>query len=339
MALIDVTTMNLVKSELAKIDEDIVVYGEPWKGFSDTTLPLDEQSNTYSVYNRLNGIGGFNDAGRNGIRGENTFGNGNEYGWIAKGEADNFNNVTFINRTKGMLAGINGDAYNSSYRDPLKTINYASVHDNLTLYDQLQGTVGVNDAQKASVAVNALVTFSIGTVFLHAGEEIMRTKIAGPQDDPDTYYVINGKNISHNSYKSPDSTNSFKWNLKITYYAQFQNYQQMIALRLAIPSFTVNDANAVALQGRTQGQMGFWDGPLAYSTIAAWYTKDPNNIYYVFANARQSLSSGPLTSQVIWGNTSDQVEILFDSLNDYPVGTKLNGFVLLKPFQVLLVKR
>jgi pullulanase/glycogen debranching enzyme len=238
-----------------------------------------------------------------------------------------------------MLAGINGDAYNSSYRDPLKTINYASVHDNLTLYDQLQGTVGVNDAQKASVAVNALVTFSIGTVFLHAGEEIMRTKIAGPQDDPDTYYVINGKNISHNSYKSPDSTNSFKWNLKITYYAQFQNYQRMIALRLAIPSFTVNDANAVALQGRPQGQMGFWDGPLAYSTIAAWYTKDPNNIYYVFANARQSLSSGPLTSQVIWGNTSDQVEILFDSLNDYPVGTKLNGFVLLKPFQVLLVKR
>ncbi len=337
MALIDVETMNLVKSELNTIDPDIVVYGEPWKGFSDTTLPLDQQSNTYSVYNRLNGVGGFNDAGRNGLKGENNWGNGTEYGWFQKGEADNASNPTFINRVKGMMGGVNGDFYSSSYRDPKKTVNYASAHDNLTLYDQLQGTVGVQNTPNASVGINALVSFSIGMPFLHAGEEVMRTKIAAPTDTEETYFIINGQKISHNSYKSPDSTNSIKWDRKVTYLAQYERYKAMIELRLTLPAFQVESSSLV--QPSSGAKMGFWDGALAYSTIGAWFTNDPNNAYYVFVNAREATASGSLTSLLIWGSASDQVEVMFDSLGVHTPGIRLNGQVLMQSYQVLLLKR
>lgn len=337
MALIDVETMNLVKSELNKIDPDIVVYGEPWKGFSDTTLPLDQQSNTYSVYNRLNGVGGFNDAGRNGLKGENNWGNGTEYGWFQKGEADNASNPTFINRVKGMMGGVNGDFYSSSYRDPKKTVNYASAHDNLTLYDQLQGTVGVQNTPNASVGINALVSFSVGMPFLHAGEEVMRTKIAAPTDTEETYFIINGQKISHNSYKSPDSTNSIKWDRKVTYLAQYERYKAMIELRLTLPAFQVESSSLV--QPSSGAKMGFWDGALAYSTIGAWFTNDPNNAYYVFVNAREATASGSLTSLLIWGSASDQVEVMFDSLGVHTPGIRLNGQVLMQSYQVLLLKR
>jgi pullulanase len=331
MALIDVETMNQVRDALNEIDPDIVIYGEPWKGFSDTTLPLDQQSNTYSVYNRLNGIGGFNDAGRNGLKGENNWGDGSEYGWFQKGENDNASNVTFINRVKGMLAGKNGDYYNSSYLDPRKTVNYASAHDNLTLYDQLQGTVGVENAPNASVGINALVTFAAGIPFIHAGEEIMRTKIADDEDEDQYVFVINGQRISHNSYQSSDFTNSFKWDRKVTYLAQFERYAQMIELRLNGLSFQLESALDV------QNQLGFWNAPLTYSTIAMALTKD-SQPYYVFANAREAKNSGTLTSNIIWGTSQDQVEVMFDSTGHYPIGTMLNGQVLMRPYQVLLVK-
>lgn len=334
MALIDVETMNLVRSELNQIDPDIVIYGEPWKGFTDTTLPLDQQSNTFSVYNSLNGIGGFNDAGRNGLKGENNWGNGTEYGWFQKGENDNASNASFINRVKGMLAGVNGDYYNSTYRDPQKTVNYASAHDNLTLYDQLQGTVGINDAPNASVGVNALVSFSAGIPFIHAGEEIMRTKVAEASDEDQYVFVINGQRISHNSYKSSDFTNSFKWDRKVTYLAQFQRYKEMIDLRL-------NQGLAFQLEQESlvNTRLGFWNDPLTYSTIGMWLTNDPNNAHYVFANARETRTSGPLTSIISWGSSADQVEVLFDSTGLYPKGMLLNGQITMNPYQVLFVKR
>lgn len=337
MALIDTTTMMDVRSALSSIDPDIVVYGEPWKGYSDSTLPNDQQSNTYSVYNRLNGIAAFNDRGRDGIRGENTW-SGNQWGWMAKGESDNSSNTQWLNSVKGMMAGRVGDYYTTSYVDPSKTINYASVHDNLTLYDQLVGTVDVTDAPKVSVGINAIVSFSLGIPLIHAGEEIMRSKVAAEDDLPETYYTINGVNISHNSYRSPDSTNAFQWNRKINFESYFQQYCAFIALRKTLSVFKYSTAAATATG--IDRKMGFWDGPLAYSTLGAWYL-DPHDgtPYYVFANAREQVTLGAFTSQLTWDSAGAKVEVLFDSIGQYSPGTQLTNSVLLLPYQVLLVKR
>ncbi|MFA5235644.1 MAG: type I pullulanase [Bacilli bacterium] len=332
MDLIDTTTLSNVRTAMDAIDSDIVVYGEPWRGGGDPAYPG-------RVYSTLNGVGGFNDQGRNGIRGENDW--DKRWGWMQKGEADNLAEVSFINRVKGMMAGMTGSYYDYSNWDPKKTINYASCHDNMTLFDQLQYSVDKADAPKASVAVNALVTFSAGVPFINGGEEIMRSKVAAEDDLPDTYYTAgDGTKISHNSYQSPDSVNSYKWENKVTYKTQFDLYKRMIQLRKDNPLLRLSDPSKIARQfeGYPSKNMGFWDDDLAYSTIAAWY-QNASSVLYVLANARETVTAGTKISRVVWDSAGAQVEVLFDSTGRYAVGSRLTNNVLLDPYQVLLVKR
>jgi pullulanase len=79
MGLHDVETMRQVKDALYNIDPDFVTYGEGWAadGRGGTKWAV-----TNTVYSHLNPteaspglLGGFNDAGRNSIRG------GNDQGW------------------------------------------------------------------------------------------------------------------------------------------------------------------------------------------------------------------------------------------------------------------
>ncbi len=330
MDLIDTTTLNHARTTMDAIDPDIVIYGEPWSAVG---------YNPGRVYSTLNGIGGFNDQGRNGIRGENSW--DNRWGWMQKGEADNLADVSYLNRVKGMMAGMSGDYYNYANWDPKKTINYASCHDNMTLYDQLLYSVDAADAPKASVAVNALVTFGAGVPFINGGEEIMRSKVAAEDDLPETYYTApDGTKISHNSYRSPDSVNAYKWENKVTYKDQFDAYQRMIQLRSDNPLLRISDASKIGRQyeGYPSKNMGFWDGDLAYSTIAAWY-QNASSVLYVFANAREAVTTGTKISRIVWGTSTDQVEVLFDSSGRFEVGDRISGEVLLDPYQVILVKR
>ena len=81
----------------------------------------------------------------------------------------------------------------------------------------------------------AIVMMSQGVPFFHAGEEILRSK-------PD------GKGgFDHNSYKSPDSVNSIKWdNLNNQAYSDsYSYYQGLIAFRKAHPALRLTTAEAV----------------------------------------------------------------------------------------------
>jgi pullulanase len=346
MGLHDYPTMQEVRNALNDINPDIVVYGEPWKSFSyspiqDTGL----MTNHYNLYNNLTGVGGFNDAGRDAIKGGNW--QDNLYGWIQKGESYNISDAELINRTKGMMAGMNGNYYSTNNRDPKKTINYASCHDNLTLFDQLSATVGASDVANASVAVNAIITFSLGVPFIYGGEEIMRSKRFDDYDPTDeamldryeetVWYFDNITSpgwISHNSYHSPDEVNNFKWGNKVTYHEHFLRYKEMIRLRADNP--LLRRSTPVS---RPDANMGFWDGPLAFSTIAAWHTS-PDKVLYVFGNARESVATGDFRSTIGWDTTSDDsVRVLFDSTGFYSAGTILTTQVTMRPYQVLLVER
>jgi hypothetical protein len=111
----------------------------------------------------------------------------------------------------------------------------------------------------------------------------------------------------------------------------------MIERRLTSSAFSID--SSLFVQPSPQAKMGFWDGPLSFSTIGAWSTNDASHPHYVFANARDSIQTGSLSSWITWGGSNDRVEILFDSINAYSIGTILSGQVLLQPYQVLLVKR
>ncbi|HKM02555.1 MAG TPA: type I pullulanase, partial [Bacilli bacterium] len=223
MGLHTTESMNMLSHKLREdYREDIIVFGEAWD--MDTTAmsvrsPLANYKNIDGLYH----VGAFNDQIRDGVKGS-VF-KANEPGFVQSG-ADKIN-VEMKNRIR---FGLLGKIYNQGTSDPSKTVNYVSVHDNNTLFDKLMQAGGDFATDPARIKNQALQAQSFvltaqGISFLHAGSEILRSKPL-----PEGGY-------DHNSYKSPYSVNSFKWNEKITNLDVFKTYQEMIKIKLENPAF------------------------------------------------------------------------------------------------------
>jgi pullulanase len=123
--------------------------------------------------------------------------------------------------------------------EPYKTINYASCHDDNTLWDRLKisnPTASETDLIKMDKLGTAIVLTSQGVAFLHAGEEMLRTK----------------QGIA-NSFASPDSINQLDWSRKAKYKAVFNYYQGLITLRKHHPAFRMPSAQMI------RGHLQFMD--------------------------------------------------------------------------------
>ena len=210
MGLHDQETMNLISTELKKVDSSILVYGEPWQGGS-SPLSTSQDSQKTNI-DKLDGVGAFNDELRDAVKG--SVWEASKGGFVS---GDN-SNVDAIK--DGIMAK------NSAFSGPDQVINYVSAHDNETLWDKLGETgVAIGDRPQAQIEANAIVLTSQGLSFLHAGAEICRTKI-----NPDG-------SVNNNSYESPDSVNEIDWSRKITYMDVFKNYKNLIKLRLEHEAF------------------------------------------------------------------------------------------------------
>lgn len=275
MGLIDTWTLREAKETLYKLDPDIVIYGEGWTsgGYHGKT-EFDSHGNLINggaennlIYSQLYAsqsspgqVGGFNNGGRDNLRGGNDDGySGFPYptwGFMSQGSGDvGDKSSSVITMMKGAnpWAGAN----------PAQTINYASCHDNYTVWDQFNfalasshnsttrepsGAPSVSNLVQATIAAHASVFMSNGAAFIQGGEELYRTKsysycsaeqlaklTAGGADavvrpfptyvhcseDPEVIQATSevmmyGSIITHNSYKSPDEVNSFKWDRKIS---------------------------------------------------------------------------------------------------------------------------
>ena len=221
MALLDIETMNLIDAELKKIDSNIVVYGEPWDatgGFSG--IGGYDQSKTANV-GRLN-VGMFDDSFRDKIKGDPS---GTGHGW-AQG-AGNAGNV--VSGVYGLERGDN----------PNKQVNYVTCHDNYTLADKLiESGVSQADLGNASVLSNGIILSSQGITFLHAGEEILRSKPIYKNG------LWTGK-YSHNSYNLPDSSNSLKWENKVIYADAYDAYKDLVHMAASQSAFHYNNRNSI----------------------------------------------------------------------------------------------
>lgn len=223
MGLHDKTTMENIATATKAVRSDFVVYGEPWNG---GTSPL--SANIACTSNNIAGlknVGAFNDKIRDGIKGSVfTAADG---AWINSAEISDGD----YNDTKSGIAG--GVAIDSSagsvYEDPYRTVNYVSCHDNNTLFDKLTETGVADDIiAQTDVMANAIVLTSQGIAFIHAGEEIMRQKI-----------LADGT-LDSNSYISDDKVNSIKWDRKVTYLKEFNQYKELISLRKTLGMFNLS---------------------------------------------------------------------------------------------------
>ncbi|HKL61271.1 MAG TPA: type I pullulanase [Acholeplasma sp.] len=219
MALHDVETMNLIATELHKIDPTIIIYGEPWTGGS-TPLQLNKQAGK-STMSQMPNIAAFNDVARNALRGSN---NGGGAGWV-QGKNEEYNTI------KNVILGTRNTDY--TFISPNQNVNYVSAHDNSTLADQIRLTSGgqtTNVRKLMQIQANALVLTAQGVPFIHAGAEIMRSK-------PDKSEV---SDYNHNSYNASDKVNQINYNDKTSNQDVFKEYQELIKFRLDHPSFRLN---------------------------------------------------------------------------------------------------
>ena len=237
MALHDISTMNELNDALHEIDPTIMVYGEPWMG-GTSTLPALQQAGKENL-DQMGNIGAFNDDFRDAVKGS-VF--NREYPGFVNGEFSS----QVINRVKyGIVGGVEHDALTLSglsqskawHGDPNKTINYVTAHDNNTLHDKLYLTNEItnqldNIDEMVMQAYSILLT-SQGVMFIHAGDEILRSK-------PNA----SGEGFDHNSYQSPDSVNQIRWdqkslddNLKV-----YNHIKGLIALRKSDDSFRLSTA-------------------------------------------------------------------------------------------------
>ena len=214
MGLHDLTTMNKLTAECKKVNENIVIYGEPWTGGTSAMESFDLQSAKQSNANYYKGYGQFNDQMRDALI-KGGLNSDTSLGWITNRDTVNQNDVNLIKK------GIAGITYNSNgdINDPNKTVNYVTCHDNYTLYDRCYVTLqfAKSEVKKAATLANAVVFTSQGTSFMLGGEEMLRTK-----------------NRNSNSYNAPDSVNQYNYNNKITYLDVFKNYQALIEFKQTV---------------------------------------------------------------------------------------------------------
>jgi pullulanase len=230
MGVYDLETMNQIRARMDSISPSIILYGEGWTA---DRSPLNETWRAVKTnVSRLYRVAVFNDDFRNGIKG-NSFDPHNR-GFVS-GKTIQEENIKF---------GITGACFHPQIvygyvehskspwaTEPWQCINYASCHDNFTLFDKL--TLSCPEASEEEhvrmvLLAGALILTSQGIPFLHAGVEIARTKMG-----------------DHNSYKSPDPINQIDWERKKTYNLIFKYYQSLISLRKAHPAFRMTFADQI----------------------------------------------------------------------------------------------
>ncbi|MGM0445384.1 MAG: type I pullulanase [Bacillota bacterium] len=220
MGLMDKETVLEIKKELHDINEDILIYGEPW-----AALPphLPEESKIYKGFQKNKKFAFFNDRFRDAIKG-NT--DGFTKGYV-NGKFETYNNIR-----RGVVGSINYDfeLVDFTYK-PEETINYVSAHDNLTLWDKINKSVSKASEKeriKMDHLAQAIIFTSQGIPFIQGGEEFLRTKYG-----------------NHNSYNAGDHINQIKWERKTKYYDTFLYYKGLIELRKKHPAFRMRDPEMI----------------------------------------------------------------------------------------------
>ncbi|MFW6289954.1 MAG: alpha-1,6-glucosidase domain-containing protein [Mariniphaga sp.] len=273
MGIIDIKTMNLIRSELQKIKPGLLLYGEGWA--ADCSPMPEEKRAVKRNLAKLPGIAAFNDDLRDALKGNHS--SKKTKGFVSGLELRE-ENVKF-----GMMAAVQHPQIVYEYVEsskhpwapqPVQCINYVSCHDNYTLWDKLKSSCPKAtplQMRKMVKLAGAVVLTSQGIPFLHSGSEFCRTKGG------------NG-----NSYKSSDAINQIDWNWKKEYYDVFEYYKNLVALRKNHPAFRIPDTSTIqhSIHFSFQYQMGV----VSYSIDGKNVGDQWQNIVLIFNGNRKKIT-------------------------------------------------
>ena len=225
VGLIDTETINAVMEAVHAVRPDVVFYGEGWTLGTEVTKDgymMTTQNNSTQVP----GFAFFSDTIRDGLRGS-VFNTG-ERGYVSG-----------ASKLESLIESCFVGQAGTWCTTPAQAINYASCHDNNTLYDRLRLSnpdASQEDLIKMNNLSAAVYMTAQGIPFVHAGEEMLRTKV-----NPDGSF-------NENSYNSSDEVNNIKWDtLEDSVYADVVDYYKgLIAFRKAHPVLRLTNAEDVA---------------------------------------------------------------------------------------------
>ena len=304
MGIFDLETMNHIRAKIDLVSPSIILYGEGWTADSS---PLPEALRAVKInVPKLDRIAVFNDDFRDAIKGN-----------------------SFVPRNKGFVSGktvqeetikfgITGACFHPQIvydyvdhskfpwaKEPWQCVNYASCHDNYTLYDKLILScpeASEEELTRMVMMAGALVLTSQGIPFLHAGTEMARTKLG-----------------DHNSYKSTDQTNQIDWNKKYSFLGVYQYYQGLIRLRKNHPAFRM--ASSKQIREHLIFSDNYLPGVSSYVLVNHANEDDWRTILIIFNGNSHSIQF-PVKEHIKWrmvayGNTIDEESTI------YPEGNKI----------------
>ena len=223
VGLIDCETVNAIVEAVHADHPGVIFYGEGWSMSTQMTkenVPLCTQRNAALVPK----FAFFSDTIRDMLKG-----------------------TVFVDDAPGFVSGAQGQepllrqcflGQADWCPSPTQTVNYASCHDNMALFDRI--VLSTPEASRADqIRMNnlaaAVYMTAQGIPFFQAGEEMLRSK------------PLPGGGFDENSYRSPDSVNSIKWgDLSGEEYRQVRDYYRgLIAFRKAHPILRLTDAKTV----------------------------------------------------------------------------------------------
>lgn len=209
MGIHDVDTMNAIREAMDEIDPSIILLGEGWDMGNHPEGVKKAHQYHAALMPR---IAFFNDVFRDAVKGDN-----------------------FELEHKGYISGEKKHDYpwliynslNAQYVVPYvsaeQNVIYNEAHDNATLYDKL--CISLPEASSKEILqrqlhATALQMLGHGITFVHAGQEILRTK---------------GGN--HNSYNAPDEVNAFDYTRQAEFPEALAYFKNILAFRNAHPIF------------------------------------------------------------------------------------------------------
>jgi len=223
VGLIDIETINALVEEVHKKHPNVIFYGEGW------TMPTGVTKEGYFMATQLNSahtpeFAYFSDTLRDGLKGRVFYAD-------SKGYVTGADDVTEV--IESCLLG-----QPDWCKTPSQTINYGSCHDNYTLMDKIAQSIPDASREEWISSNNlsaAICMLSQGVAFMHAGEEMLRTKI-----DKQGNYV-------ENSYDAPDYVNKINWNVldEAVYQKNIAYYKGLIEIRKKYASLRYMTAGEV----------------------------------------------------------------------------------------------
>ena len=230
MGVYDLETMKTIRKELDTINHGMILYGEGWAA-DQSPMPEEKRAVKRNVP-LLPGIAAFNDDLRDALKGNHSSKKTKGFvsGLELREEAVKFGVVGAVHHPQIVYDYVESSKHPWA-GDPGQSVNYASCHDNYTLWDKLKMSCPKatnEELRKMMKLAGALVLTSQGIPFLHAGVEFCRTKGG-----------------HGNSYKSPDSVNQIDWSRKEEFEDVFSYYKNLIDMRKNHPAFRMTETKQV----------------------------------------------------------------------------------------------